>query len=456
MIYALTIASILGSLVLWRMSRRIADKESIKRATVGGALEFVTIFSAVGLLYSVLQYWIDSAKFDNSDLSTIHSMENQIVELRHTLLPILDLSKWIVFGVIVLLALLGIVAPRIGRLRLVPKTKVALKWTRRAYILLTVAASFTFFGSAIAPSAQERTAEIKSKIDEINTGYQTYRAKVDRIARRVVVQSLAKTEPYAQPVTAFDEYVRSRNDAIDRARNRPHSDLIDFTLDADNFDYQYRGEFQRFAGAVREQQHTARDRQHELSVADISEGTLQRAKALNTEADALLVSTEDESDGILAIVEESATILHEETSKRAIESLVSALSGAAAENELFKLLYEPFLQTPVEEFVKQISSKLFENTKYGQASLQSEVVDVRRKADDEAANLAVAREDTKIADISDSFRAASEKMRVFQSEADVEVQSKAKMATQKKLAEFSKEWKSLLFFSHIRAFTERF
>jgi hypothetical protein len=93
MIYLLTFVGIAISLVLWRHLHELNDRSSITRTTISGALEFLATFSAVGVFYSALQLWINSSAFDPSDYVSIRQMELNIVNIRHALLPVLDLNK---------------------------------------------------------------------------------------------------------------------------------------------------------------------------------------------------------------------------------------------------------------------------------------------------------------------------------------------------------------------------
>jgi len=172
MIYSLTLVGAVLTLVSWHKLRELDDdRKSIAYATVSGILEFLAIFSFIGILYSVLQFWINSSAFDPSDFSTIREMEGNLVKLRHTLLPVLDLNKWIEFAVITLLAMLGVISPKLGRLRLIPKTKVSLKWLRRGYISLTILASFTFLvqPQRLCPGVEPRRSNQRSKMLKLDT-----------------------------------------------------------------------------------------------------------------------------------------------------------------------------------------------------------------------------------------------------------------------------------------------
>ena len=445
MIYFWTISSLLVSLKLWLKLSRIQDKKSIPYVSVSAALEFFLTIFVVGAIYSGLQLWIDSDRFAVSDLTTIHEMEAMIVQLRGRLLPILDINVWVKFGIIALLVFLGWCVPKFGRMRLVARAQSGFKWLRRGYIFATVLASVTFFGSAVS-GRDERIAEIKAKIDEVTAGNQTYETKVDRIARRIIVESVMKTKVYETPVTKFDEYISARNRAIDHARERPLNEEITFPLDADEFDRRYRGEFEEFTEKVKTECKALRPKPTPESTIDVANGTAKQQKDLNNEADSVLASTDEKDDGLIAAVEETATLVHEQTSKPLIERVVTTLSGAAGENELFKLLYEPFLQTPVEELTKRLAVKLFETTKYGRKTLKDAVLAASENSDAQIGSLE-ATDVGRMSRAGESLGLATEQMHIFEKNAEIEIAKKSLAESARRLTELSAKWKQAYAYS---------
>ena len=257
-----------------------------------------------------------------------------------------------------------------------------------------------------------------------------------------VVRSLETQTDYSVCILHYKEYLRAHNEALDRIRARPHSEQITFELDADSLLRENNHELVDLSAAIEreEKSHTSTPGPS-VELRNLSAATLARSRALNESADTLLSASDESTSKLDTLVEEAASLAHDEVSKPIIERLVATLSDTLAENELFKLFYEPFLQTPIEELTKKLAKQIFVSTTDADRaqSLPDAIVSASKFAA-ENVNSVVQPPKDRIAFTAQQFGTLTAKMPVLQEQSDNEVSRKAATLSAEKLSAFESEW----------------
>lgn len=179
----------------WVMQQRNSRPPRSLRV-IEGLLEFFVPFTVVSLLYSLIQLYLVCGVPIAGSTTTLRSMEEGILFLQKGVAKV-RLAGWWPFILMVLLVAFQFYYPTTLRFRLIERYKKYSKIVTRAYIALTLAAAFTFFGSAIDKSVQPYEARLADSVGRINTGFAKARDEVRRIVEHEVAAAIVEDTAFA-------------------------------------------------------------------------------------------------------------------------------------------------------------------------------------------------------------------------------------------------------------------
>ncbi len=180
-------------------------RKTIKDAVLARILDVLVPLSAIGVLYSAAQLWLDSGVFREGSSKTLLWLEQSAIWLRNDY-PltkfIFKVPKGFEFIFVLVFCLLASFIPIMARLDLVGRWKKTARWLGRAYIVLTIFSSITFFGNQQSRIVMATVARLNNQADKIRQDYGDVLGQAEQVVSQIAVNEIASTHfgaPLLQP-----------------------------------------------------------------------------------------------------------------------------------------------------------------------------------------------------------------------------------------------------------------
>jgi len=188
------VVAVVMSLVLLRYVRRSARAANCtpQRAVlfVRGLLELTIPFAIAAGVFAVLQLRLARMTV-TSATTTIGRIESVIAELRTVYLKELNPPAWLQLVCVLIFFAGGVMWPQVRAAMLMQKYKTATQWLARAYVFVTLLASFTFFGGQHVNGVTAAEARLMTDAAEIRLAYaDAYRELEDAMWRSAVAAAI--------------------------------------------------------------------------------------------------------------------------------------------------------------------------------------------------------------------------------------------------------------------------
>lgn len=190
---AFVVAVAVSLFLLQYVRRAVPRRDGTPPRTVlfaRGLLELTVPFAIAAGVFAALQFHL-ARMTATSATTTIGHIESVLAELRTVYAKELNPPAWLQLACILILFAGGLVWPQVRAAMLMQKFKAVTHWLTRAYVLVTLLASFTFFGGKHLDGVAAAEARLVTEAAEIRLGYaEVYREVEDTMRRAALAAAI--------------------------------------------------------------------------------------------------------------------------------------------------------------------------------------------------------------------------------------------------------------------------
>jgi uncharacterized protein YukE len=220
-------------------------KKSVKYLFLKGTLEFLVPFTLTALVFSALQLWVDVRLQSVEATTSIRELEAHVRRIRGYVVPF-KLADWKQLLILIAILLVGYFLPKVKELEVLRRYKQTSRLVTRAYIVLTVLASFTFFSNQTGKAFNAHAARLSSQIEATESEYNAYRSELEMMARKAIAREAADTyrdvvEQLKKIANELSRIERGIEEAQDKVSNIPFIYIRTFPLEIEEFKRDFKG-----------------------------------------------------------------------------------------------------------------------------------------------------------------------------------------------------------------------
>src|SRR6202167_4393185 len=333
---------------LRRAVRDLPEGKPIADAVLRRSLDVLVPFCAAGVLFCLLQVWVSSRITITGAARTVLRLEQAAIWLRGVnpvTRSLLKVPGRVDAAVVIALTLLSMSVPVLANVSKWWST--GMRWASRAYVLVTLLASVTFFGAQEGEWTRASVARINTEIRAIRAAY----GDAEEAVARTLSDAAAVRGAHATPAVITWEHANAALEEAEALKTRaetiwpnPDSRLERELTRTRSFP----GGAPRTAPAAEEQRPT--NRSEEAPAAD-SEWRAETAIGLKSEAARLSREIRRTSGSKIVdpVVEKTSDQVYAEVVGRGVKA---ALQHWGINDELAALVLDPILHTPAKEWLK--------------------------------------------------------------------------------------------------------
>lgn len=333
---------------LWR-------RHTIPDVMLRRALDIALSVTGTGLVFSVLQAWIDSHLAVDSATQTALWLEQTSIWLR-SMNPVthflLKTPKWIEAAAIAILTAASASIPIFAQLTL--GWSRASRWLSRSYVVLTVIASITFFGHQHGQVLVAEAARLNAERENIRDDYAATRDEVEAALVNIAAEEAVNATPSAHQWAHAETKISTARIEAQHVRQLGAGSTPRFR------------EWQaRFEAAASPELGTSREARITTTtgsapiVADRAESadsmpnawsqTMRTEVKRDVEASTAAVASHSGAGPLSQVQAKVADAIHSELKERVVKRL---LGTVGLPDDLTNLVLDPLLHTPLKEWLK--------------------------------------------------------------------------------------------------------
>lgn len=355
-----------GFALLGGALRTLNQRKTFADAMLRRALDILVALLSVGVVFCLLQAWIQAEVFPDTATATVSVLETTAIRLSNSrwVHALLKPNKFYQLLFVTVAAILAAQIPILARLDLIPRWKRFARWMWRTSVVLTAITSITFFGEQQSKTIRAGVARFREKAASIARGYSALQKDADLLVAQVAAQEIAahRLAPVFPRLEALQrEYADARETAAKAAREGITVTPPEYPVSARHYrrwEPEGQSPNEEVLPAPQWSEVGAGELKHDLSAASSE----IRAEAQKSHP----------------IVDEGAEVIYDQVFRATLDPI---LRGAGIESDLLKVLVEPVTKTLGSEFLKRQARALFDRAAGKLQSVREAREQARREID---------------------------------------------------------------------------